>query len=162
MENLGEHEPQPDTKPSRSHLNIGLFSVLVIVVTFIVQGFFLSTPSKAPPTNIQQLQATPLKTTDVRNSSDCFIVRTDITMLRASLSRGDDTPEQISFLLDTARDDFTKAASSFTGSKAAWLEKMAELSGKVSLFILTGAPEDGPEALEELYADMNLVDQFCQ
>lgn len=106
--------------------------------------------------------STPSETTDVRNSSDCFIIRTDITMLRTSFSVGEDTPQQVSFLLEAARNDFSQAASSFTGSKAAWLDKMAELSGKISSFILTGTPEDGPQALDQLYANMDLVDQFCE
>jgi hypothetical protein len=106
--------------------------------------------------------STPSQTTDVRNSSDCFIIKTDITMLRTSFSVGEDTPQEVSFLLDAARNDFSRAASSFTGSKAAWLEKMAELSGKVSMFIMTGTPQDGPKALDQLYANMNLVDQFCK
>lgn len=99
---------------------------------------------------------------DVRNSSDCYIVRTDITMIQKSFSEGQNSPRQTSLLLDAARSDFSKAASSFNGAKADWLDKMAELTKKVSGYIISGIPEDGPKALEELTEKMNLVDQFCQ
>lgn len=82
-------------------------------------------------------------------------------MLRTSFEQGQDTPQQVSWLLEAAASDFSKAASSFSGSKADWLDKMAELSRKVSSFIIRGVPEDGPKALDQLFANMNLVDQFC-
>lgn len=99
---------------------------------------------------------------DIRNSSDCYIIRTDITMLRMSVSQGRDTPQEVIALLDAARMDFSRAALSFGGPKAQWLKDMAELSGKVRSYKISGVPEDGAKALDELFAKMNLVDQFCK
>ena len=152
----------PKEKPSRTYLIISCIAGALIVITFIANGFFLDPSGKSNSSQVSQSSSTPSETTDVRNPSDCFIVRTDITMLRTSFSVGEDTPQQVSFLLEAARNDFSQAASSFTGSKAAWLDKMAELTGKISSFILTGTPEDGPQALDQLYANMDLVDQFCE
>jgi hypothetical protein len=153
FDNYVVFEQQPAAKKT-NWLVIVLVSVAVLAMLVSV-----GTRGERPAA---MSSATPSQSTDVRNSSDCFIIRTDITMLRTSFSVGEDTPQQVSFLLEAARNDFSQAASSFTGSKAAWLEKMAELSGKVSLYIMTGSPEDGPQALDQLYANMNLVDQFCE
>lgn len=98
------------------------------------------------------------ETTDI---PDCSIIRTDITMLRTSFRDGTDTPQQVSWLLDAASADFGKAAESFTGSTSDWLNKMSELAEKVRSYILQGSPSDGPQALDQLFANMDLVEQFC-
>ncbi len=130
---------------------------------FVVLGLvFLGGRTENSSDGNEPVEATPSQTADVRNTDECFTIRTDITMLRTSFSVGEDSPQEVGFLLEAARNDFSRAADSFSGSKAAWLEKMAELSGKVGMYIQTGTPADGPKALDQLYSNMNLVDQFCE
>jgi hypothetical protein len=152
------YDQQPGVK-KKNNLVIILTGVFVLFV--FILGSTTTKNSGNQDKRAVASSSTPTQTAAVRESDECTTIRTDITMLRTSFSVAEDTPQQVSFLLEAARNDFNNAASSFSGSKSDWLLKMAELSGKISSFIITGIPEDGPQALDQLYANMNLVDQFC-
>ena len=94
-------------------------------------------------------------------TDSCFIIRTDVSMVETALSEGKMNPSQLTALLDGAAIDWTNESYNFTGSKAEWLAKMAELATKLSSYITTGSPSNGPLVGSQLQNNMALVDQFC-
>ena len=152
------YDQQPGVKKKNNAILI-LTGVLILFIVIIGSSFKWS--SGGGDKTVAQATSTPSETTVAQESSECSTIRTDITMLRTSFSQGEDTPQQVSWLLEAAGSDFSQAASSFSGSKADWLDKMSQLTKKVSSYIIQGTPADGPKALDQLFANMNLVDQFC-
>lgn len=94
-------------------------------------------------------------------TDSCFIIRTDVTMVESALREGKMNPPQLTALLDGAALDWTNESYNFTGSKSEWLGKMAELATKLSSYINTGSPSNGPLIGNQLQNNMALVDQFC-
>jgi hypothetical protein len=152
------YDQQPGVKKKNNAILI-LTGFLILFIIIIASSFKWATGTN--DSTVVQATSSPRETTVAEVSSDCSTIRTDITMLRTSFSQGKDTPQQVSWLLEAAGNDFSRTASSFSGSKADWLDKMSELTKKVSSYILQGTPSDGPKALDQLFANMNLVDQFC-
>ena len=103
-------------------------------------------------------KSAPIQT---QESDHCYEVRIAVTMIRSAFSEGKATPQEMSILLDSAIADWTFATQLSTGSKSEWLKKMADLGSDVKNYILTGEPSNGPQSLDQLFANMNLVDQFC-
>ncbi len=93
--------------------------------------------------------------------SSCTTIRTDTTMISTLFTEGKATINQTVELLSAAGSDWREEAKKYSGSKAAWLNKMAELSGKLENYLLTGSPSNGEQLLDQLFANMNLVNQFC-
>jgi hypothetical protein len=111
--------------------------------------------------NSSSSDATKQSSTQVQETDHCSAVRTSVTMIRTAFSEGKATPQEMSLLLDSAIGDWSFAAQLSTGSKSEWLQKMADLGSDVKNYILTGEPSNGPQSLDQLVANMNLVDQFC-
>jgi hypothetical protein len=82
-------------------------------------------------------------------------------MVRNIFSESSATASQVSLILDEAARMWAQDAGTSTGSKRDWLLKMNELAASVSSYVLTGAPEDGPTKLDQLFANMALTSSFC-
>ncbi len=94
-------------------------------------------------------------------TDSCFIIRTDVSMIESALKEGALNPAQMTALLDAAAKDWDNESYKYTGSKSEWLSKMAELASKLSSYITTGSPSNGPLIGSQLQNNMALVDQFC-
>ena len=91
---------------------------------------------------------------------DCLDVGLYVDAVEYTFSKGEATPGEVMLLLDTSAEEFSRIALSYSGSERAWLEKMAELAWKVSIFIETGNGE-GELWFDQLFNNFALVNQFC-
>ena len=161
-DSLSDYVPYDQQPGVKKKNNLIIIFTGVLVLFLVILGSSSANKEGNPKESITKASPTPASSVETTGSNECTTIRTDITMLRTSFSVGEDSPQEVGFLLEAARNDFSRSASSFTGSKAAWLDKMAELITKVHSYIVSGSPADGPKALDQLFANMNLVDQFCE
>lgn len=160
-ENFSDYAPY-DLQPGvRKKNNAIIILTGLLVLALIVLGSSMNSSKDTQSKSTTSPKSETSAPAVIEGSSECSSIRTDITMIRTSFSQATDTPQEVSWLLEAAGNDFRQAASSFSGSKADWLNKMSQLTKKISSFILQGSPADGPQALDQLYANMDLVDQFC-
>jgi hypothetical protein len=82
-------------------------------------------------------------------------------MVRQIFEGGSASPTEVSLILNEAASMWTSEAAGASGSKREWLLKMSELSLDVDSYLLTGSPADGMTKLDQLFANMGLVDNFC-
>ena len=147
----------PDSpKKKKSCLGKLGYGFLVLVGLAIISSAITSLFPSSSPTDVGK-QSPP----QVQETDHCSAVRTSVTMIRTAFSEGKATPQEMSLLLDSAIGDWSFAAQLATGSKSEWLQKMADLGSDVKDYILTGEPSNGPQSLDQLIANLNLVDQFC-
>jgi hypothetical protein len=139
---------------------------LPIVGIFLLVGLIGSAISggndQGDSTATQTTSATPKPTrTTQAATNQCTTIRTNVTMIRNAFTEGEATPQQMSALLNSAAGDWRSASNSSSGSMSEWLAKMSELSLELDSYILTGSPSNGGVLLDQLFANLNLVDQFC-
>ncbi len=128
------------------------------LLIFFGIAYAIGQANPAPPTSSSQVNSS---SSQVAQDDPCTPVETSVTMIRTAFSDGTASPQEMSDLLDSAIADWKFAAQVYTGSKSDWLNKMAEKAEAVKSYVLTGSPSNGPQALDQLLANMNLVDQFC-
>jgi hypothetical protein len=141
---------------------------LPVVGIFILLGAIASGVSGGNNASDNALSQTssetpkPTRTSQAQTSANqCISIRTNVTMIRNAFSEGKASPQQMSALLNSASNDWSRSAVSSSGSMKDWLNKMSELGIKLDSYILTGSPANGDVLFDQLVANMNLVDQFC-
>jgi hypothetical protein len=111
------------------------------------------TPDTPRPTSTLSSTAKPL--------DSCGRVKNQISQVSGAIQGGDQSVSELELTLRVAAQIWATEATSQSGSKAAWLEKMAELALDVDSFMLTGSPYDGELKLDQLFNNMTLYSQFC-
>lgn len=95
-------------------------------------------------------------------SEECLLIQGHTIEVRKKFQTASVTPQEISTTLNNAASYWSQAARSNEGSKADWLNKMAELSLSLDSFVLTGSPPDGALLQDQLFNNFGLLDQFCK
>ena len=137
---------------------VGLVLITVISIAFFT-GALRGQTSADPPRDISPSESKPQK--QQVSSTSCSESETAVTMVRNIFADGSATISQVSLILDEAAIMWAQDATTAAGSKRDWLLKMNELAISVSSYLLTGAPEDGPTKLDQLFANMALTSSFC-
>lgn len=144
---------EPKKKPSlRAKVGYGL-------LIFFGIAYAIGEANPVPPTSSTQGNGSSSQVSETNDA--CSPVKTSVTMIRTAFLEGTASPDEMSLLLDSAIGDWKVAAQVYTGSKSDWLNKMAEKAEDVKSYILTGSPSSGPQSLDQLTANMNLVNKFC-
>lgn len=147
------HLSEPKKKTSlKAKIGYGLLIVFGI-------AYAISEANPVLPTSSSQGNSSSSQVAETNDA--CSPIRASVTMIRTAFSEGTASPGEMSILLDSAIGDWRFAAQVYTGSKSEWLKKMAEKAEDVKSYILTGSSSSGPQALDQLMANMNLVNQFC-
>lgn len=92
--------------------------------------------------------------------SDCLDVGLYVDAIEYTFSAGESTAGEVMLLLDTSAEEFYRVADQHDGSERAWLEKMAELSLRLSIYLETG-DGDGELVFDQLFNNFGLMEQFC-
>jgi hypothetical protein len=98
--------------------------------------------------------------TDAISAFECAKIERGVTVIETLFDEGTATAGQSMAVLEATANDWEDVAKNYSGSKADWLNKMAELSRGLSTFINNGSG-DGALLLDQLYANMRLASQFC-
>jgi hypothetical protein len=159
---------------AKQYAYIGIAGVVILVMALAVQGMrpvessTSPTPSSAPTPNYvpkptPTTSKAPSKPKPKRTTSvaQCSEAATAVTMVRNVFSDGSATPNQVSSILNEAARMWSKEAQSASGSKREWLSKMAELARDVDSYLITGSPANGATKFDQLFANMGLVNNFC-
>ena len=159
---------------AKQYTYIGIAGVVVLVLALAVQGMrpvessTSPTPSSAPTPNYvpkptPTTSKAPSKPKPKRTTSvaQCSEAATAVTMVRNVFSDGSATPNQVSSILNEAARMWSKEAQGASGSKREWLSKMAELARDVDSYLITGSPSNGATKFDQLFANMGLVNNFC-
>ena len=159
---------------AKQYAYIGMAGVVILVMALAVQGMrpvessTSPTPSSAPTPNYvpkptPTTSKAPSKPKPKRTTSvaQCSEAATAVTMVRNVFSDGSATPNQVSSILNEAARMWSKEAQSASGSKREWLSKMAELARDVDSYLITGSPANGATKFDQLFANMGLVNNFC-
>lgn len=152
------YNERPDVK-RKNRAILGLTGLLVFFL--IIIGVSLNSAARNSQSTSLKTATSPSAQTEV-SDVNCYTIETAVTMVRMAFSEGKVTPNEMGYILDAVAKDWTAESLKTSGSKSDWLKKMAELSLEVKSFILTGLPTEGPTRLDQLNANMNLVDQFCE
>ena len=161
-------------KPSKKRGRLGCGTVVLVLLVVGYIGSAISggedspqatssssnvrtaSPTQAPTTK------TPDKTTATSLSSvDCAAIKANITMVRTVFSEGTASASQVAAVLDSASLEWEALSAKTGGSRAAWLNKMAELSTGLKGFILNGSPSNGPLLQDQLGNNFGLATQVC-
>ena len=149
---------------------VGLVLITVISIAFFTGALRGQTsadtprdisPSESKPPKQQASSAPSQPQKQQASSTSCSDSKTAVTMVRNIFADGSATISQVSLILDEAAIMWAQDATTAAGSKRDWLLKMNELAISVSSYLLTGAPEDGPTKLDQLFANMALTSSFC-
>lgn len=92
--------------------------------------------------------------------SDCLDVGLYVDAIEYTFGAGESTAGEVMLLLDTSAEEFYRVADQHNGSERAWLEKMAELSLRLSIYLETG-DGDGELVFDQLFNNFGLMEQFC-
>lgn len=137
---------------------VGLGMVTLVSIA-LFSGAIRGQTSSDAPRDISSSQSNPQE--QQADSGSCTDSETAVTMVRNVFADGSATLNQVSLILDEAARMWAQDASTATGSKRDWLFKMNELAISVNSYLRTGAPEDGPTKLDQLFANMALTTSFC-
>jgi hypothetical protein len=159
---------------AKQYTYIGIAGVVILVMALAVQGMrpvessTSPTPTSAPTPNYvpkptPTTSKAPSKPKPKRTASvaQCSEAATAVTMVRNVFSDGSATPNQVSSILNEAARMWSKEAQGASGSKREWLSKMAELARDVDSYLITGSPANGATKFDQLFANMGLVNNFC-
>ena len=160
---------------AKQYTLIGIAGIVILVLALAVQGMrpaettSAPTPNSAPtPDYAPKPKATtsatpaapkPRKTTS--SVAKCSEAAVAVTMVRNVFSDASATPNQVSSILNEAARMWSKEAQGASGSKREWLSKMAELARDVDSYLITGSPANGATKFDQLFANMGLVNNFC-
>jgi hypothetical protein len=140
-----------------------------IVGTLIIGGLIvaavadsISNQQTSEPFPTASPSETSQPTPEPTEELNCFNTETAVTMVKNIFEDQSATPSQVSLILLDASSVWAQEASTATGSKRDWLLKMNELALAVDSFLLTGTPEDGPRKLDQLFANLSLVSNYCE
>ncbi len=165
-----EEVSSSDSKsPILNERSAAVFVVLVLVAIVLIAlsaGAIRGQTSADAPRDISSSQSKPSSSQSAapnqqNSSTPCLETETAVTMVRNIFVDSSATPSQVSLILDEAARMWAQDAGTSTGSMRDWLLKMNELAVSVSSYIVTGAPEDGPTKLDQLFANMALTSSFC-
>jgi hypothetical protein len=98
--------------------------------------------------------------TEAITAFECAKIERGVTVIETLFAEGTATTGQSMALLEATADDWGGVAKNYAGSKADWLNKMAELARGVSTYLDNGSG-DGNLLLDQLYANMGLASQYC-
>ncbi len=160
-ENWADYIPYNERSDVKRKNRIILGLTGLLILTLVVIGSSVNSKPNASQTSAAKAGTQNSEPTEV-SAINCFAVETAVTMVRMAFSEGKNSPTEMGYILDAVASDWAAEAIKTSGSEADWLNKMAELSLEVKSFILTGLPIEGPTRFDQLNANMNLVDQFCQ
>jgi hypothetical protein len=150
----------PDLKTQ--YLIIG--GVGLLIFTLVLGVVTTSNPNRIAESEQSNSESisTPAETpSDTPSSEGCTDAATAVTMVRTIFAEGTASPTQVSLILNEAAKMWQDEAVTYSGSKQDWLIKMSELSLAVDSYLLTGSPADGMTKFDQLNANMNLVNNFC-
>jgi hypothetical protein len=156
VSNLDSKSPILNERSAVVFVVLGLVAIVSIALS---AGAIRGQTSADAPRDISSSQSKPPQ--QQASSTSCTESETAVTMVRNIFADSSATPSQVSLILDEAARMWAQDAGTATGSKRDWLLKMNELAVSVSSYILTGAPEDGPTKLDQLFANMELTSSFC-
>jgi hypothetical protein len=150
----------------RSAVVFVVFGIVALVSIALSAGAIRGQTSADAPKDISSSQSTPSSSQSKppqqqASSTSCTESETAVTMVRNIFADSSATPSQVSLILDESARMWAQDAVTASGSKRDWLLKMNELAVSVSSYIITGAPEDGPTKLDQLFANMALTPSFC-
>ena len=148
----------PNLNERSAFVFVGL-AVVGIVSIALFSGAIRGPRSADAPREISSSQSAAPN--QPNSSKSCLETETAVTMVRNIFIDSSATPSQVSLILDEAARMWAQDAGTSTGSMRDWLLKMNELAVSVSSYIVTGAPEDGPTKLDQLFANMALTSSFC-
>lgn len=159
---------------AKQYAVFGLAGAVILVLALAVQGMRPAeqvaspTPTVAPtpdyaPKPSSSASKTPSSSKPKKTSSaaKCSEAPIAVTMVRNVFTDASATPNQVSQILNEAARMWAKEAQDSSGSKRDWLLKMNELSLAVDSYLLTGSPSNGATKFDQLFANMGLVNNFC-
>lgn len=143
-----------------------------LIVLFMVFAFIVMRPSgigadekpnssSEPMGTSSSAPAAPSPNRDSESNGQCSEAAIAVTMVRSIFSDTSATPAQVSLILNEAAEMWAMEAKNSSGAKREWLLKMNELSLDVDSYLISGSPADGGTKLDQLFANMGLVDNFC-
>jgi hypothetical protein len=120
-----------------------------------------STPVATPKATVSKTPSKPKPKKTIASVAKCSEAAVAVTMVRNVFSDASATPNQVSSILNEAARMWSKEAQGASGSKREWLSKMAELARDVDSYLRTGSPSNGATKFDQLFANMGLVNNFC-
>jgi hypothetical protein len=159
---------------AKQYTIIGVAGAVILVLALAVQGMRPAEPVASPTPNsapTPDYAPKPSSTTSQAPSSPkpkrtasaakCSEAAIAVTMVRNVFTDASATPNQVSQILNEAARMWAKEAQGSSGSKRDWLLKMNELSLAVDSYLITGSPSNGATKFDQLFANMGLVNNFC-
>jgi hypothetical protein len=159
---------------SKQYTIIGVAGAVILVLAFAVQGMrpaepvatptptIAPTPDYAPkPSSAAPKAPSSSKPKKTASAAKCSEAAIAVTMVRNVFTDASATPNQVSQILNEAARMWAKEAQGSSGSKRDWLLKMNELSLAVDSYLITGSPSNGATKFDQLFANMGLVNNFC-
>lgn len=138
----------------------------VFIIAGVVGGIINGTNSSSESPEATATSPTPTATRSQNSATstkpaDCRAIEINVTMVRNLFEDGTANTSQASAILNAAADEWAQLASQNSGSRADWLNKMAELSLDLEGYVTNGSPSNGETLLDQLYANFGLLNQFC-
>ena len=131
-------------------------AISLVFIWNVVAGESIQNTSPAQPTTKVTIKSNPKSETN-----GCSAIRTELAIVRNAFAAGTASPARMSAVLKTAAEKWSSIASNSTGSRADWLNKMADLSRDLDSYIMTGSPANGDVLFDQLQTWMNLEGNFC-
>lgn len=134
------------------------------IVAAIALAFLWNVATGGTNQNSSQLQPTTkvtIKANPDSENSGCPAIRAELAIVRNEFAAGTASPARMSAVLNAAAEKWSSIASNNTGSRADWLNKMADLSRDLDNYIMTGSPANGDVLFDQLQTWMNLEGNFC-
>ena len=160
---------------AKQYTLIGVAGLIIVVMIYALLGNGPAGPDKeatpkttpsatavvTPKATVSKAPSSPKPRKTNASVAKCSEAAVAVTMVRNVFSDASATPNQVSSILNEAARMWSKEAQGASGSKREWLSKLAELARDVDSYLITGSPANGATKFDQLFANMGLVNNFC-